>query len=146
MKYIVLAFLIVLVGCQSYKPPKEYDVVKTKEFRKGYDEVWGSVIAYFAENNIPIENLEKASGFIKAKPTTNYSINELYFDCGETTSRAKVNEMDITYNITVAKGNTTKVTINVFTELRGLNIKYYDVYCNSTGVFENEIFEYIGTN
>lgn len=89
-----------------------------------------------------IENLEKASGFIKAKATTT-SIDSAFFDCGKTSSNAYINELIIAYNITVRKGDKTSVTINTFTEVKGLNVKYHNVHCNSTGAFENGIFEYI---
>lgn len=139
--------LFILISCgTSYIPPKKYDVVKSKEFDKSYDEVWANIIAYFGENNIPIENLEKASGFIKAKSEKKYSVNKLYLDCGQTSSRVSINELTISCNITVRKSNPIKVTINTFTEVAGMNVKYYDVHCNSTGAFENEIFEYIESN
>lgn len=75
MKYIsipicsIFFITFLLASCGgTYIPPKPSNKPNTQSFNMSYDQVWAKIIAFFGENNFSVEYLEKASGFIKAKP------------------------------------------------------------------------------
>lgn len=145
---IIMTFLIALLtSCGSYEPPKQYDYQKKKIFNESYDEVWENIIEYFSMSNLPIENMEKASGFIKTEINKN-NLEEFQdsFDCGKLSSSVKINSYTISFNISVKEDRGTVVNINSFVDVEGMNVKYYNVKCISTGEFEKKLFTFIRNN
>ena len=70
--------LMLVVGCAT--APGKYSVVKDFPHSADYDKVWSAVIDTFAELNLPIANLEKASGLI----TTDWGeVPGEFCDCGK---------------------------------------------------------------
>lgn len=67
--YVVLAALLVS-GC-GFTPDVEQApaIEKSFGFPTGYDETWKAVVAVFAELNIPIDNIDKDSGYINSRET-----------------------------------------------------------------------------
>lgn len=61
--------VLMVVGCSSYKPPiTTAPVAKARLIGKDVEACWKGVIRYFSDNNIPIENLDHSSFFIKTRP------------------------------------------------------------------------------
>ena len=71
-KLTLMAMLFAAVLSISSCSPKvyglrgNYEVTKNIETSSSFDDVWNRVIDFFAESNIPIATLEKASGIIVA--------------------------------------------------------------------------------
>jgi hypothetical protein len=157
-KYIYFFLLLALMSCTTLYPPDNHNIVKSKTFNQNYEEIWSRVIDWFAKNNIPIKNLEKASGFINTE--TGYGIDSNYCDCGIIEiARTKYviadkynNDIVGNYNIVVKKFNDslTKVDVNMFFRTvvvynnslsPGTTTKKVD--CISKGVYENSLFQYL---
>lgn len=64
----VSLLLLVLISC-GFTPQMEERTAIQKErlYSFGFDLVWKSVISIFAELNIPVDNLEKDSGYISCR-------------------------------------------------------------------------------
>lgn len=154
---IILGITILISACarpkQSYVPPKDYGVKKSMSFDKEYDKVWKETISFLGENSITIDEIDKNSGFIQASYTNSKLEGKIgeYLDCGSKISpKVMINGYIAKFNIIISEDKLTTVTINTFFDIDGE--KTYNEYwsgervsikCNSTGVFENEIFEYI---
>lgn len=152
MKRTVLAAVaaaITLSACSVYKPPKTYEFDKTLEFAMPFDQVWSAVVTWFAENSIPIKNIEKASGLV----TTEYTLTSRtagFADCGKEGFGQTMKTPTGTFNVLVMKidEGRTKVTVNVdfrvashTTSLAGSEYDTDEVIeCVSTGKLEQEIF------
>jgi hypothetical protein len=79
---VLIGFVCLAVGCGV--PPVARTIVSSFPIDKPFDSVWGAVIETFAELNLPILNMEKASGLI----TTDWisfkgQDNIGYCDCGK---------------------------------------------------------------
>ena len=71
MRRLIYATLVLMVGVVSYScTPVKYTIQGSYQpatsfvTSKSFDYVWNNVIDFFAENNLPIEILEKDSGLI----------------------------------------------------------------------------------
>jgi hypothetical protein len=145
MKIMIVLLLVVgLVGCGSYTPPKENQIDNKRVYELEYDDVWGKIVEWFAQNGTPIKNIDKTSGFI----STDYGLltSYDYMDCGE---GGRQKDRRVTVNVLVSTDNqTTTVVINAFFTC---HVKYttptlfFDerVNCVSSGVLENKIFSFI---
>jgi hypothetical protein len=110
---------------------------------KPFDSVWQAVIEVLAELNLPILNMEKASGLI----TTDWLlVNKTYCDCESPGFTPATKEHRGKFNVYVKKNseNTCEVKINCLYEM----IIYYTgstgprkYACVSTGKLEAEIFK-----
>ncbi|MDE6069610.1 MAG: hypothetical protein K2F92_01850 [Alistipes sp.] len=71
-KLLYVALTLTAICCLSscsqkvYRLRGNYDVVTSIETNSSFEDVWNRVIDFFAENNIPIATLEKASGIVVA--------------------------------------------------------------------------------
>lgn len=72
IKLFYVALALTAICCLSSCSPKvyglrgNYEVTKNIETSSSFDDVWNRVIDFFAESNIPVAALEKASGIIVA--------------------------------------------------------------------------------
>ena len=156
--FVVASFMF--AGCASYTPPQTYSFVNTREYDKTFDEVWGKVVQWFALSGNPVKNMDKASGFI----ATDYNLaidNEAVCDCGKggigfgqsITLKEKMGN----FNLLVQKLSDSKTKLTI-------TAKFYSIYenrqasysayssatittdkheCNSRGVLETEILDYV---
>ena len=170
-KAAITVGLLLLAACTStYQPPAARVVEKSSALAEPAEQVWQSVIRYFGENNIPIENLDHSSFFIKTKPvdlTLTYAaptyagkkipLRNQWCDCGDA-KLANVwstsQEILLSFNIVLRPitPSSTNVTINVFfdgTKLgkRNAYARGYDIRmklrCVSTGRLEHELLAYL---
>lgn len=148
MKLLILS-LVMISGCATLKPPVQKEIVKSSVVQGDYDKTWASVVRYFAENNITIKNIEKASGLIATDSKTFDPFNNGgAIDCG---SLSGVTAATITgiaiYNVFVEKvdAKSTRVTINLKSNMTSaVKSSYYTESagsreCYSTGKFESEM-------
>lgn len=168
----LLAFSTALLAlaCSSYQPPQPRVVPKAALIPVPAETIWQEVVRYFAERNLPIENLDHSSFFVKTKPvdlTVSFAAPKFggkkiplkndWCDCGE----AKIgnvwsttHRILFTFNIVLRAqtANETDATINVFFEgaklgKRNLYAGGYDVeiplQCVSTGYLEQDLLRYL---
>lgn len=147
MKAKILAMVLVcifLISCATAPPPRK--IISSFPIEKPFDEVWSALIETFADLQLPIQNMEKASGLI----TTDWidftgQTNEDYCDCGGLGLNIEVNRLG-KFNVFVKKttDNSCEVKVNCMFEQ---TIKFGDVVskrkCVSTGNLEAEIFRLI---
>jgi hypothetical protein len=151
---ILLIGLCLLFSCHYYQPPQIYVFDKSRTINKPFEEVWNSVIEWFAKNNTPIRNLDKSSGFIASE--FNLKPNASHCDCGAFDDSPYFNGIFGNFNIHLKKINdkTTTITINTFyksnndflyTVIDSLDneVKYFSIFCNSMGTLEKEILDYV---
>jgi hypothetical protein len=168
----LLAFSAALLAlaCSSYQPPQPRVVAKATVIPVPAEAVWQEVIRYFAEKNLPIENLDHSSFFVKTKPvdlTVSFAAPQFggkkiplkndWCDCGEATIGnvwSSAHRILFTFNIVLRArtANETDATINVFFDgaklgRRNLYAGGYDVemplQCISTGYLEQDLLRYL---
>lgn len=151
MKFVkltaVAATLAALSGCAT--APMQHDIEKTHAFAEPKDVIWERAVNFFAERNLSIKTIEKASGIIAADrtitaPTTGI---EGFADCGKAPLMIPTSQtIDLNLFVrTLPNGNTT-VTVNAqFTETRRFG-QYppVTVSCTSTGKIEQAILGSLG--
>jgi hypothetical protein len=157
-KYILFVLLIPLISCVTFHPPENHNIIKSKTFNKDYDFIWGRIIDWFGENNIPIKNMDKNSGFISTE--RQLSIDDIYCDCGiieraaVTEIVSKVYKKGITANFNIISrkisDSLTKVDINIFFHCTqelytytGSLAERREIDCTSLGLIEKTIFQYL---
>lgn len=161
MKKLLLIFvLLVLFGCKAYEPPKQYNFIRELEFDLNYDDTWTRVITFFANSGIPTKTIDKASGIVITETMDASGLPQI-MDCGtpaEGLDLFKFENPTALFNVQVVKAseNKTKVRINTFYKTlynryslnNGMWVKTGSTLlnCNSTGVFEALIFNYIANN
>ncbi len=139
---------LLLSSCSTYKAAKTYTFDKTQVYSQDFDQVWSGIIEWFAEKNIPIRTIEKASGLI----VTEYGlrVSDDICDCGQNGTYQKVKERTASFNVFVRKVEAgTRVTITLFCSSKLSTSDLYgsgpasisDVDCNSTGMIELELFD-----
>ncbi|MBU0473261.1 MAG: hypothetical protein KKF62_03780 [Bacteroidetes bacterium] len=155
LHYVAILLVIFVFGCSTYKPPKTYEVVKEMTYNKSFDDVWNLAIEWFANHGTPIKNMDKVSGFI----ATEYSLSTRQMNCLDCGSAGQnlfaVQRLDDprgNFNLLIKKidDNNVKVTVNCF--FKATSNVYFDgklnssntIDCNSTGLLEKEIVEYLG--
>jgi hypothetical protein len=147
MKKLFSVAVVVCLGIVACTvPPKPRIIVNSWVIEKPFDSVWTSVIESFAELNLPILNMEKASGLI----TTDWMlIDKKYMDCG-TIGLDKVSAMPAgkdykcRFNVMVKKVSDTSAEMKVNGIYR-LDVRENygngtTFQCVSTGALEAEIY------
>ncbi len=114
-KFLVAVLVVVLPGCALYIPPEKHTFEKTRVVNKSYDKVWSNLVTWFADNNIPVRFMEKASGFV----TTEYNLDvsdTAYCDCGgnDIGQRFDISVGNLNVVVEAIDANSTRVTVNTF--------------------------------
>lgn len=149
--------VLIITSCATYQPPKTYDFEKERVISKPFDETWGEIIEWFASYGSPIKNMDKNSGFIATEFNLSVSNSEDYFDCGQAGANIstfqKFENPIGNFNILVKKIDDarTKIVVNTFFSVtvnyyQHINMKFEKsekINCNSTGVLEKELLDYI---
>ena len=166
MRYLVtIIFLSLVTGCSSYEPPTPRMVEKSTVIEASAEAVWDAVVRYFAERNIPIENMDHSSFFIKTQPVNlshvhgggKIPLKNAWCDCGTPKLRnvwSTTHHIFFAFNILLdgRAPKATAATINVFFNgkklgKRNLYAPGYDVevplQCISTGKFEQDLLAYL---
>lgn len=172
MKYLII-LAILITGCSTYKAPTVKRPKKVYTIYAPTDKVWKGIIKFFGKHNVPIQNMDKASLFIKTEKVnlkTTFGgvtlngkktpIKNEWCDCGKGglvnvwSSKTRIN---LSYNIVLEKmeGDNTQLTINIFYNgtITGKRNAYasgndvgIDLSCISTGKMEKLILDYINTH
>lgn len=156
---ISITSLLLLSGCAlpSVTPPKEPTTDFVKIYHSDYDNVWNSTVDWFANNNIPIKNIEKDSGIISSEYALGSSFSQL--DCGiiDTGDMYIMRDNTVTANINIIVRNTpngVKVKPNVFGSgsfvmtdvINGVPRTMNAERCVTTGQLEEDLSNYISGN
>ena len=170
MKIFISIIFLLTVACSSYKPPITLPVQRMRVVQADADSIWKTVIKFVSEHNIPIENMDHSSYFIKTKPVmivkgeggTNFTgetlplVNE-YCDCGEASIGnvwSTSSHIAYTYNIVLVPNlsSQTEVRVNAFFDGSYLgkrnftsagNDVGFDVKCVSKGTLEVKLLDYL---
>lgn len=152
----VMATLIVVPSCTppQIEPPAAPQHERTMTFEKPFDEVWTAVVDWFSESNIPIQQIERASGLIASEHRL--GADEGLIDCGSVSSGDwTLVDSSRTANMNVRvreAGAGVTVTADVFgrgsytfaNPMSPSNRQSVPVdRCESTGGLEAALFEYI---
>lgn len=152
---IIFIATLVLSSCATNYPPSKHNIVKTAIINKPFDEVWLKTIDWFGENNTPIKNMDKLSGFISSE--RNLKADEELCDCGykvaatRTIQFTELGTVTGSFNIVIRKinENQTKIDINTqynysrFMTYNGTIIDDTHILCTSYGKLEKDILTYL---
>lgn len=143
--------IVMLAGCMvgcftmpKYIPPSHPTVANTFTLDASFETVWTAVIETFADLNIPIDNLEKASGLI----TTDWLSMKEYGDCGAFQGGLagpdpkRVPAEEGKFNVFV-KSEGEKVTMKINSIFRRQTASSTRFECASTGLLEQRMEELI---
>ena len=167
---VLIVIQLLTFSCSSYHPPIRQEPEKNYQVVADAEKVWKGVIRFFGEYNVPIENMEHGSFFIKTKPVdlkSNFGgttlagktvpIRNEWCDCGSG-KMANVWKSEtrllLSFNIILEKygSSGTVVTVNTFFEgtmlgKRNLYASGYDkaiqLQCVSTGRMEAKLISYL---
>ncbi len=171
MKTSALVVSVVILSattCVSYTPPAAHPVKRESEIPTSPENVWRSVIRYFSDRNIPIENMDHSSFFIKTRPVDLGGVYRVfegkappirnrYCDCGTASiSGAWSTETRIllSFNTVLESPRPDVTTARVNTFFEGVKEGKVDLRsrgndttirltCVSTGVLEKELQDYV---
>ena len=138
-----------LGGCVSYttRPPGAAVLREPTTVNASFGRTWDAVIDVFAEENISIRTIERASGFIAAERTSiaydtreDEAYGERLADCG-TFGPIRLMPRSASYNI-VVRGDSTRSTVRVTVKYlnygadRTRMVAQNERECSTRGVFE----------
>lgn len=145
-----------LAGCAgpSIQPPQASNENHSRQYSAGFSEVWEYTVDWFATNNIPIKNIERASGIIGSDYALGSAFSQV--DCGNV-NPGDMNvlvDSNVTANINVlVRESNSGVTVqpNVFGQgaftarsgWDGSMIVMRADRCVSTGELERSLHSYI---
>lgn len=165
-----IAIVAGLSGCFKYTPPSMRPIRSPSVIAAPFDSTWGAVISWFAERNIPIRTIEKASGIVVAEPSQFDIRNReaildakgkqrretsgagqlmfgppLYADCGQIAGLPPIDPSSAVFNVRVtgdAKSSTFQVNVR-FAGTQFSDPKSAAAQCVSTGRWESEIEAFV---
>jgi uncharacterized lipoprotein len=142
--FCAVVICLMLAACATSPVPRQ--IQNSFPIDQSFEKVWQAVIETFAELNLPIMNMEKASGLI----TTDWisfrgQKNETgYCSCGR--ARFPLSEVDRTgkFNVYVKKigEGSCEIKVNsVFEKTAAYQDAVEKQFCVSTGKLEKEIYD-----
>lgn len=139
MRYFI--FGVMLSGCVVPAPPAPPTPRDAMAVGAGFGRTWDSAIDVFAERNIAIRTIDRASGLIVAEPMKVGS--GAYADCGRTMWDVEIPPTDATWNLLV-RGDSTRSTVKATVRFASTSPAYgTSVVCSSRGTWETSLEERI---
>jgi hypothetical protein len=127
MRVRVMLGLLAASACVQYTPPAPASPRAVTEVPASFGKTWDAVIDVFAEENIPIQTMERASGFIAAAHRLSVPAAKEYeatghpfADCGKENDRFVMPQSG-TYNV-VVRGDSARSTVRVTATYTGAPI------------------------
>ncbi len=142
----VAALGLVSSSCATAPKQFQFDPIATMD--AGYEDVWSSVVEYFAVGGLPIAALEKDSGIIATSwmdAAASMGENKTYCDCGGAGltipkwTRGKFNVLARRLD----DGRTQLRVTAMYQQQREFMDARTTVNCNSTGYLEKSIHDYV---
>jgi hypothetical protein len=100
------------VACVTYQPPAPAAPREATQVAASFGQTWDAVIDEFADRNIPIRTIERASGLVATEQLTVSADESGDADCGHFDSRPPLEPTHAIYNVLV-RGDSVKSTIKV---------------------------------
>ena len=117
-KVMMLVGLMMVMACSQTVPPVQTLQRQGTEINASVGKTWDETINQFANFNIPIATLERASGFVATKEL-NANVDTTYYDCGKQTGGIdgdlRYPASRVSYNVRVL-GDSTHATVKVTAE------------------------------
>lgn len=135
-------FALFLCGCTT--PPAPLAPRSLTAVNAPFSRTWDAVIDVFADRNIPIATMDRASGFIAARPAVTGRADTLYADCGKAIG-VKTLPTAASYNL-VVRGDSTRSTVKMtisFTQTSGEGAFATNKECTSRGTLEAAVEQQI---
>jgi hypothetical protein len=129
--HAILALFALLVGCVAPTPPPPAPIRDAAVVATDFQHTWDAAIDHFAEGNIPIATIERASGILAtSRLSVGRELARQFSDCGKNEWGAARYATSVVYNVLVrgdSSGSTVRVTASWSTP---------DMECSTTGAWE----------
>jgi len=146
LKHILFIFVFFVISINCGTMPKQHLIANEKKISSDFDNVWQAVVSFFAENNIPIKTIEKASGLLMAESQV---FPENWIDCG----KAGMFELRTTptgvFNVYVRDLGDGSIDVQINSSYQCIRWDTYNnrslgsMACYSTGIFEELLLDEI---
>lgn len=142
-RFIIFTLGILFLGCAGIAP-KIHQFENKKTLEGSFDKIWSAIIETFAEWNIPISNMEKASGFIA---TQEIKFPSEYADCGATPIGIKFGSTGVLgrFNVFVKEISFNEYSVAINSHYRFITDNPFYEGCVSTGKLETEFIATVRT-
>jgi hypothetical protein len=132
---------LLLVGC-SFTPPAPPAPRSSMSVNASFGKTWDAVIDVFAQRNIPIRTLERASGFVAAEVASVERVQldqeHPWADCGRPARGFPMQPTTAFYNVRV-KGDSMRSTVQVTVNWNHIvKVGAQPQPCSTKGVWESE--------
>lgn len=108
--------MMFVTACTPPQPPAAPAPVSATPVSASFGKAWDAVIDVFAQRNIPIKTIERASGFIATDPLAVAIQRDgkphAWADCGKAIFGGYFPPTNATYNVRV-KGDSTRSTVQI---------------------------------
>lgn len=135
-------FALILAACAPARGPDAPVSVEPTPVNASFGRTWDTVIDLFAEDNIAISTLDRASGFIVAERALATKADSAFADCGFAIMNQRFTPGSAKYNI-VVRGDSGKSTVR--TNVRWTESPSGAYPCHTTGKWERMVQERIKT-
>lgn len=143
MRAITIA-AVLLGACAPYEPPTQQPQSRgSVAVDAPFDSTWNAVIDVFADQNIPISTIDRASGFIAADVQRVGDWALAFADCGTGVGDQPIAPTGAVYNVVVREVGSRETTLRVTPRWTSINGPFE---CVSTGTFEETLEEIIAAN
>ena len=143
MRILILALTVLILGCAAKAPTTIYMPPPEREYNIATDVIWEAVLETFTDLEIPIDNIETASGFIRS----DYILmdDKTYIDCGSVWKGVGYGGWEgpanagLRITVFIREKDPTTTTFRFREAARGGTQKGEDIACVPTGKF-GELF------
>lgn len=138
----LVAILVASAACAPV-PPAPPQPRAAVSVSAPFARTWESAVDVFAERNIPIRTLDRASGLIVAEPQkVSRTDAPMLADCGSSPMGIPFNASDATWNLLVrgdSLRSTVRATVRFVAASSGMGAATVD--CSTKGVWESQLEE-----
>lgn len=133
----------VLVACAT--PPRSAAFDRSRDYAATEEAVWPLIVRFFATRNVPIRNIERASGLIVAESTR---VDTAIVDCGFSYMDTPISRV-ATFNVLLQAAGEGRQRVTVSLAAYENRSAYaggvIQLPCESTGTLETVLLNYIST-
>ena len=120
----------------TWQPPETYPTPAAVSIPASFGRVWDAVIDHFAEHNVPIKTIERASGIIATDAmAVPLSLSTQYADCGSDALIGPYTADLASYSIRV-QGDSSSSTVRV---TMSISSRGPAGTCSSKGQYEKDL-------
>jgi hypothetical protein len=134
-QWFVLSVTGIVSAC-TWQPPQTYPAPAPVSIPASFGRVWDAVVDHFAEHNVPIKTIERASGIIATDAmAVPLSLSTQYADCGSDALIGPYTADLASYSIRV-QGDSSATTVRV---TMSITSRGPAGTCSSKGQYEKEL-------